>query len=82
MRILMYINVKYNFILDDRKNFQFQKGGIWIETLDSSLMKKVHKQVKIKRYVSKVKYPKRNETSLRENIGDFLSHAHYIVGHE
>ena len=35
-------------------------------------MKKVHKQVKIKRYESKVKDPKRNETSLRvllENIG-------------
>ena len=28
-------------------------------------MKKVHKQVKIKRYGSKVKDPKRNETSLR-----------------
>ena len=35
-------------------------------------MKKVHKQVKIKRYESKVKDPKRNETSLRvelQNIG-------------
>ena len=44
-------------------------------------MKKVHKQVKIKRYGSEVKDPKRNKTSLSWSIireyRDFLSHAHY-----